>query len=91
MTIAERIINLERAYNVREGMRRGNDVLPRRLMKEAMPSGPAKGNVVELDGMLDEFYEVCGWDTNGIPSQQTLLRLGLSEAAGDMATAPATS
>jgi aldehyde:ferredoxin oxidoreductase len=79
-TIAERIINVERMFNVREGIRRKDDRLPDRLTKEPMPSGPTKGNVVPLEALLDDFYIAAGWDKEtGIPTQATLTRLGINE------------
>jgi aldehyde:ferredoxin oxidoreductase len=79
LRIAERINNLERLFNVREGLTRKNDTLPRRLLKEAMPTGPSKGNTVPLDQMLDEYYDLMGWDSNGIPVPERLQELGLQE------------
>jgi len=79
----ERISNLERMYNVREGLRREDDVLPPRLLQEPLPDGPSKGEILEkdFDLLVDEFYQVCGWDINtGIPSRKTLQRLGLDKA-----------
>lgn len=79
-TIAERIMNVERIFNVREGIRRKDDRLPDRLTKEPMPSGPTKGNVVPLEALLDDFYIAAGWDKEtGIPTQATLTRLGINE------------
>ena len=79
LLIAERVNNLERLFNVREGLTRKNDTLPRRLLKEAMPSGPSKGNTVPLDRMLDEYYELMGWDSSGIPVPKRMRELGLQE------------
>ena len=79
LRIAERINNLERLFNVREGLTRKNDTLPRRLLKDAMPTGPSKGNTVPLDQMLDEYYELMGWDSDGIPVPERLRELGLQE------------
>ncbi len=78
----ERISNLERMYNVREGLRRKDDTLPPRLLKEPLPDGPSKGETLEKDFelLVDEFYQVCGWDINtGIPSPEALQRLGLDK------------
>ena len=80
----ERIVNVERAYLVREGVRRKDDMLPPRFLREPLPSGPAKGHVVELDVMLDEYYAVRGWTADGVPRLETLLRLGLSDVASDL-------
>ena len=73
----ERIYNLERVYNVREGFTRADDTLPPRLLEEPMPEGPAKGQTVNLAPMLDKYYENRGWDNNGKPSKEKLTELGL--------------
>lgn len=75
--VGERIVNLNRMFNVREGFSRKDDALPERLTKEPAPEGPPKGQVVEIDYMLEEYYRLRGWDENGIPKRETLERLGL--------------
>ncbi len=83
--IGERIVNLNRLFNVRRGVTRADDNLPDRLTKEGAPLGPSKGEVVELDQMLDEYYLKRGWDNEtGIPYASTLKRLGLVEEASGM-------
>jgi len=83
--IGERGSNIERAFNVREGLRRSWDTLPERLLKESVPAGSTKSQVVELEPLLDDFYSVCGWDLKtGIPGQQRLNELGLPKIARDM-------
>ncbi len=77
--IGERIFNLERLFNLREGFDRRHDTLPKRLLEEPFSSGPSKGRVVELDKMLDEYYEYRGWDEKGIPYDWKLEELGLSK------------
>jgi aldehyde:ferredoxin oxidoreductase len=67
-------------FNAREGLTREDDVLPRRFLEEPLPegSGPSTGSVLELEPMLDEYYEVRGWDVEtGLPTRETLERLGL--------------
>ncbi len=76
---AERIINLERMYNVRLGFSRKDDTLPKRFLEEALKTGESAGETVDLDPMLDDFYAVMGWDRNGIPTEEKLARLGLSD------------
>jgi aldehyde:ferredoxin oxidoreductase len=78
--VGERIVNLERWFNVREGVRRKDDVLPWRVMHEPIPDGPSAGMYCppeELDQMLDEYYRLSGWDADGVPTRPTLERLGL--------------
>lgn len=78
MKIGERIVNLERLYNVREGIGRKDDTLPKRFLKETLPAGLAKGRTVDLEPMLDEYYSERGWDVKtGIPTPEKLKELGL--------------
>jgi aldehyde:ferredoxin oxidoreductase len=74
----ERINNVERLFNIREGMCRKDDTLPERFLTEPLAEGPSKGNVVDLEAMLDEYYEAREWDRKtGYPLPATLRRLGL--------------
>ena len=83
--IADRVSNVERAFNVREGLRRSWDTLPARMLKEPLKTGPAKGGTVDLEPLLDDFYSICGWDIKtGIPNQKKLKQLGLEKIAEDM-------
>ena len=85
MRIGERIVNLDRAFNVREGLTRKDDSLPERFLKETLPEGPAKGSVVNLEPMLDEYYEVRGWDKiSGFPTRAKLEELGLKKEAEEL-------
>jgi len=83
--VGERIVNLERAFIVREGIRRRDDSLPRRFREEPLPEGASKGTVFDQEPMLDEYYAERGWDgETGIPTRTTLLRLGLTDAADEL-------
>jgi len=74
----ERLYNLARVYCVREGITRADDTLPARLLEDPMPEGPAKGHVVNLDPLLDAYYEYRGWDKEtGKPTKEKLKELGL--------------
>jgi len=85
LKIGERIVNLERAFNVREGLTRKDDMLPERFLKEPLPEGPSKGKVCELDKMLDEYYEKRKWDKKtGFPTKAKLSELGLDFAIEDL-------
>ena len=78
--IGERVVNLNRLFNARRGITRKDDSLPRRLTHEKAPVGPSAGEVVELDIMLDDYYRERGWDLEtGLPTKETLERLGLTE------------
>jgi aldehyde:ferredoxin oxidoreductase len=89
MTAGRRIVTLERCFNVREGARREDDTLPWRMMNEPVPEGPNEGMVTGremLDKLLDEYYEMHGWDLKtGIPKRATLESLGLLELCGEIA------
>lgn len=76
--IGERIYNIERLFNVREGFSRKDDNLPRHFLEEPIPEGPAKGQVVNMDRLLNEYYAVRGWDYNGIPTDKRVTQLGLN-------------
>ena len=78
METGERIWNLERQFNLAAGLTKADDSLPERLLKEPSPSGVAKGRVSALDTMLPEYYQLRGWTTDGIPTSETLGRLGIS-------------
>lgn len=77
--VGERVWNLERLYNNREGFTAKDDTLPPRLLTEAPVDGPSKGWVSHLEPMLKEYYRTRGWDENGVPTQQKLKDLGLAE------------
>ncbi len=84
--IGERVVNLNRLFNVRLGITRKDDQIPKRLTDEPAPKGPPKGQVVELNQMLTEYYEQRGWDVEtGIPYLSTLRRLGLEKDGKDLA------
>ena len=67
----------ERMFNMKTGFTGEDDTLPKRMLEEPAPSGPAKGHVVELAPMLKQYYELRGWDENGHPSKEKLDELGL--------------
>ena len=73
----ERIWNLERQFNNAAGLTAADDKLPQRLLKDAAKTGPAKGMVNELHKMLPAYYELRGWTPEGVPTDETLTRLGI--------------
>lgn len=83
MEVADRIITLERLYNLREGLKREDDTLPKRYFEEVSePTGIVGGNKVDRDKfskMLDEYYELLGWNREGVPKKESLHRLGLEK------------
>jgi aldehyde:ferredoxin oxidoreductase len=74
----ERVWNLERLYNNREGFSSRDDTLPARLLTEAPVDGPSQGWVSNLAPMLKEYYRSRGWDENGVPTQKKLADLQLA-------------
>ncbi len=78
MLTAERIFNLERLFLIKAGFTRADDTLPTRMLTEPLTEGPAKGQVVELDEMLPEFYRLRGWDEQGVPTQAKLAELSIA-------------
>jgi aldehyde:ferredoxin oxidoreductase len=85
MRVGERLTNLARVFNVREGFTRADDTLPERLMTEPLKAGASKGQLIsreDLDRMLDEYYAERGWDLKtGVPTRAKLAELGLQYAA----------
>lgn len=80
LTLGERVWNLVRLFNIREGFSRKDDSLPRRFTREPLPDGPYKGEVIkqeDLDQLLDDYYHLRGWDEKGQPTAEHLERLGL--------------
>lgn len=78
----ERIVNLIRVFNVREGMSSKDDVLPPRIHEDPHISGPTKGRVLPrewFEKMKREYYSIRGWDENGRPTRETLKRVNVDE------------
>ncbi len=75
---AERVINLERMINARYGFDRKEDKLPKRLLQEPATDGVGQGQVVDLDKVLDSYYDAMGWDIiTGLPKPEKLKELNL--------------
>ena len=77
LEVGERIWNMERMFNNRAGFTAADDKLPERLVKDAAKTGPAKGLVSGLDKMLPEYYELRGWTSEGVPTNETIDRLAV--------------
>ena len=78
----ERITNLEKAYNLREGATRAEDYPPPRVFEDPIPDGVGQGHYVlkkEYETMLDGYYAVRGWTREGIPTKAKLTELGLED------------
>lgn len=78
--IGERVYNLERLINVRRGLSRRQDTLPYRVTHEPIPTGASQGRYCPKDtlqALLDEYYQVRGWDAQGQPTPEKLAALRL--------------
>jgi aldehyde:ferredoxin oxidoreductase len=84
--VGERILCLERSFNVREGFSRKDDTLPARMRTEPLANaGPATGQVIRnLDTLLDEYYDYLGYSRQGIPTEDKLRQLGLDWVIEDI-------
>lgn len=82
--VGERTWNLSRDFNARLGIDRRADYLPRRFAETPMPDGMGAGHLLsraEQDRLLDRYYDLRGWDADGLPTRDTWERLGLAELA----------
>jgi aldehyde:ferredoxin oxidoreductase len=88
MKVGERLTNLAKAFNLREGFTRADDTLPERLMTEPLKAGSSKGQMIsreDLDKMLDEYYAERGWDVQtGVPTRAKLTELRLEYVADEL-------
>jgi len=81
----DRVINIERALNIQWGLKKEQDTLPPRFLKEPIPKGPAKGELFDpekLQEMLKEYYALRGWDWgSGLPLEEHLGKLEMADVA----------
>jgi aldehyde:ferredoxin oxidoreductase len=77
-----------KAYYVRDGQGRKDDSVSERFYREQVPDGPQAGAILDrkvIESVLDEYYEVRGWDKkSGRPTRQKLTELGLADIADDL-------
>jgi aldehyde:ferredoxin oxidoreductase len=78
MKTGERIWNLERLWNLKAGFTKADDTIPERLLKDPILTGPSKGDLSQLGIMLPEYYELRGWDKDGVPTETKLQDLALA-------------
>ncbi len=84
IAVSEKVWHLTRLISAREIKNFGRhlDYPPARFYEEPTPTGPNKGYCIpmeDLNLLLDAYYEIRGWDKNGIPTQKTIERVGLKE------------
>jgi len=88
LRVGERIEQLIRAFNIREGkISRREDVLPDRIYEEPLPEGPCEGKRIdreEFEKALTAYYELRGWNKDGVPTRRKLEDLGLEKAAQEI-------
>ncbi|MBM3299691.1 MAG: aldehyde:ferredoxin oxidoreductase, partial [Deltaproteobacteria bacterium] len=82
--------NLERAFDVRQGLRRDDDTLPDKFFDTPLAKGKYKGAVLDrtkFEQMKDEYYELRGWDKRtGVPTKEKLMELGLATVADEVSS-----
>ena len=80
MEAGERISNLKKQFNIREGWQRGDDTLPQRILDERLPTGVTRGvglSHKDLDMMISTYYKERGWTSKGMIPNSKLTELGL--------------
>jgi aldehyde:ferredoxin oxidoreductase len=85
--VGERLFNLERAFNVREGFDRKDDTLPARMLTEPLHTRKAKGEgqrIRHQAEFLDKYYQLRGWTKAGVPTARKLKALGLDFVKKDL-------
>jgi len=90
--VGERVWNLKKAFNIREGWKKADDWLPARALEDPVPSGPAKGSVItaeELRMEIDDYYAARGWTPEGLIPKAKLIELGLDDVAEAIGVEPA--
>jgi len=84
LILGERCFNIEKLFNLREGLTAADDTLPDRLTKTPQPSlideNVNPKHIVPLEKMLKKYYKVRGWDAQGIPKKRTLKQLKIEAA-----------
>ena len=76
--VGRNVINIARAFNQREGFNRTHDTVPKRVVRDALSSGPAAGQVMtqeDFESMLDQYYEVLGWNKDGTMPEELIQSL----------------
>ncbi|MBI4285129.1 MAG: aldehyde ferredoxin oxidoreductase family protein [Chloroflexi bacterium] len=93
LAAGERIFNMEKAFNAREGLTRKDDNFsnPEKFTREPVAEGPCKGDVLfNLEEFLDEYYQARGWDVpTGLQTRAKLIQLGLADIIPELESAGA--
>jgi aldehyde:ferredoxin oxidoreductase len=93
LRIGHRIQVLRHMFNLREGIRPGDLSLPARVRgSPPLVEGPVRGVTLDVETMVQDYFRAMGYDeATGIPADELLEALGLSEAAQDLRQAPSCS
>jgi aldehyde:ferredoxin oxidoreductase len=78
LSIGERVVTVERMFNLRHGAGPEDDRLPAHFLRDGLPEAPNRGGTVDLAPMLAQFYAAMGWDEQGRPTAERLRELGLT-------------
>jgi len=78
MDAGERIFTVQRLINIRDGYNAGTDTLPKKMF-QAAKEGFRAGKVPPFKELMEDYYNLRGWDENGEPGQETLDRLGVTK------------
>jgi aldehyde:ferredoxin oxidoreductase len=79
MKCAERYVTMARVYNIRNGINKAADILPKRFFS-AFTSGPLQGvapTETQVSEAIETYYGMLGWDINGVPAPVKLAELGI--------------
>jgi aldehyde:ferredoxin oxidoreductase len=76
-TVGERITNIERLFNIREGLKRKDDQLPPRFFEATQNGRKSAVTRKKMDSMLSEYYKLRDWTTSGVPTKTQVKKLGL--------------
>ena len=77
LAVGERILNVEKLFNIRYGASRLDDRLPDLFRRTGLPKEPHQGATVDLEPMLEQYYGAMGWDAEGRPTAEKLRELGI--------------
>ena len=87
LAVGERVWNLVRLFNVREGLKREHEILPDRAFEDPIPFGIAKGQKLkksQIEYMLEEYYAIRGWDERGTPKKEKIRQLRLDSLVSEV-------
>ena len=72
-----RMFNMRQAFNLREGLRRGDFTLSKRMYESDPPfDGPLAGNKIDHERLADNFFNAIGWTADAVPTKESLLMIG---------------